>query len=348
MERAMATRDPYTVLGVKRDASAAEIKSAYRKLAKRYHPDTSKDDSAAEAKFAEASTAYDLLSDPDKRGQFDRGEIDAEGKPSFASFGGFGGPGGGGRGFDPRRSGGFGWSRGGTAGGGAGGPSGGGFSGSYSAGGPEAGDLFDDLFAGLRGAGFSQKDFARTSPFGGTETERVVASVPLEALVVDAQTEVKLPNGRTIKVKLPPGTREGSEVRLKGQGTRDPRTGQTRDVIVSISIQQHPDFTIVGDDLRVTVPAGLDDIILGGKVKVPVLGGSVQLTIPPKADTGQTFRIRGKGLPRKKSGKGAGSGSGQGPGQGDVLVSLGVNIPDDRMDELAPLMENWRKTAAKA
>jgi DnaJ-class molecular chaperone len=344
MERAMATRDPYTVLGVKRDATAAEIKSAYRKLAKRYHPDTNKDDSSAEAKFAEASTAHDLLSDPDKRGQFDRGEIDADGKPGFAGFGGFGGAGAGGRGgFDPRKSGGFGWSRGPS-----GGAAGGGFSGSYSAGGPEAGDLFDDLFAGLRGAGFSQKDFARTSPFGGTETERVTTSVPLEALVVDAQTEVKLPNGRSIKVKLPPGTREGSEVRLKGQGTRDPRTGQSRDVIVSISIQQHPDFTIDGDDLRVTVPAGLDDIILGGKVRVPVLGGSVQLTIPPKVDTGQTFRVRGKGLPRKKGGKASGLGAGgQTGGQGDVLVSLQVTIPDDRMEELAPLMERWRTAAAK-
>ena len=326
----MAARDPYDVLGVKRDASAADIKSAYRKLAKRYHPDTNAGDAKAEAKFAEASTAHDILSDKEKRGQFDRGEIDAEGKPRFAGFGGPGsgmGAGMGGGGFDPR-GGTFRWSRT-TAG-----PDGG-----YAAGGMDSGDLFDDLLSGLRGAAFSQKDFARTSPFGGTETERVSASVPLEALVVDAQTEVQLPNGRKIKVKLPPGTREGSEVRLKGQGSRDPRTGQTKDVIVTITIQQHPDFTIDGDDLRVTVPVGLDDIVLGGKARVPVLGGSVQLTIPPKAETGSTFRVRGKGLPRKSGGK---------SGHGDVLVSLQVSIPEDRMDELLPMMERWRKAAAKA
>lgn len=323
----MATRDPYTVLGVKRNASAADIKSAYRKLAKRYHPDTNKGDAAAEAKFAEASTAHDILSDKEKRAQYDRGEIDADGKPQFSGFGGPGGMGGGG--FDPR-SGGFRWTRSSPGAGGAGA----GFGGA----GADAGDLFDDLFAGLRGAGFSQKDFARTSPFGGSETERVTASVPLEALVVDAQTEVKLPNGRSIKVKLPPGTREGSEVRLKGQGGRDPRTGQTRDVIVSISIEQHPDFTIDGDDLRVVVPVGLEDIVLGAKVRVPVLGGTVQLTIPAKADTARTFRIRGKGLPRKK-----GTTRGQ---HGDVLVSLQVRLPEDRMDELLPMMERWRKTVA--
>ncbi|MEM8878265.1 MAG: DnaJ C-terminal domain-containing protein [Pseudomonadota bacterium] len=322
----MAARDPYDVLGVKRDASAAEIKSAYRKLAKRYHPDTNAGDAAAEAKFAEASSAHDILSDSEKKLQFDRGEIDAEGKPRFAGFGGPG-SGMGGGGFDPR-GGTFRWSRTTT-----------GADGGFASGGPDSGDLFDDLLSGLRGAAFSQKDFARTSPFGGTETERVTASVPLEALVVDAQTEVQLPNGRKIKVKLPPGTREGSEVRLKGQGSRDPRTGQTRDVIVAITIQQHPDFTIDGDDLRVTVPVGLDDIILGGKVRVPVLGGGVQLTIPPKAETGSTFRVRGKGLPRKSGGK---------SGHGDVLVSLQVNIPEDRMEELLPLMERWRKAAAKA
>jgi len=302
-------RDPYSVLGVPRSASEKDIKSAYRKLAKTYHPDQNKDDPKAQAKFAEASNAYDFLSDKQKRGQYDRGEIDADGNPKMAGFD-FSGFGGGQRGGGQRSAGGF--------GGGAGVN-------------PE--DILKEFmggFGGARGAGPMGMGSAGGFSGSGRATKgqdvKVGLKVALEQISARQPVPVRLPNGKTLSVNLPWPLENGQQVRLKGQGEAPPYGGSKGDVLVNVRIQPHKHFRKDGENLRVDVPLALYEAVLGGKVRVPTLSGAVELNIPAGVDTSKAMRLKGKGL----------------FGEGDLYVSLRIKLPEESDPDLESLMRFWR------
>ena len=305
-------RDPYEVLGVPRGASAAAIKSAYRKLAKKHHPDNNKNDPKAAARFSEINSAHEIIGDEDKRKQFDRGEIDAEGKPRFQGFAGG----------DPRGRagpGGFETYTFRSGGGGPGGVGGGGFE-----------DILNSMFGGAaRGArpGGSQFDFD-TGGIGLDLDLSVAMAVSLEEAVKGAEKRVRLPSGKELNVKIPPGVTAGQQIRLKGQGESAPghRPG---DLLITVNIAPHPFFKVDGSDLRVDLPITLYEAVLGGKVRVPTLGSAVELSIPKNTSSGRTFRLKGKGLPK------AG-------GTGDLFVTTKIILPDGNDSELEQLMQKWR------
>ena len=304
-------RDPYVVLGVPKNAPAGDIKKAFRKLAKKYHPDQSKDPKAKEL-FAEANQANEILGDDKKRGAFDRGEIDGDGKP---------------RGFDPgpgagfRRAGPMGAEFEFNAGGGP-------FRrGQAGAGGFDASDIFADLFK------------ARAAPRGGSaprgdDVEAIVA-VSLSDAAFGGRARVNLPTGRTLEVAIPAGVEEGSQIRLKGQGQPSPFGGAAGDAMVTVTLAAHPVFKLEGRDLRLDLPVTLYEAVLGGAVQAPTLKGLVELTLPPNSQSGRTLRLRGKGMPA----------SGAAPA-GDLLVSLRITLPDKPDPALAALMERWRAEQA--
>ncbi len=305
-------RDPYTVLGVAKTASADEVKKAYRRLAKKFHPDQNKEDPKAKEKFSEANSAYEILGDEKKRGQFDRGEIDAEGKPRFQGFEGFGagGPGGPG-GF--RRSSGSGAEH---------------FEFNVGGGGPggfDPSDLFGDLFGRGRKAGGPRQ----TVPKG--EDVTCTVSVGLVDAVKGTTSRVILPNGRTLEVKIPEGMEDGKQIRLKGQGSPSLHGGEAGDALITVRVTAHPFFRVDGRDLRADLPITLYEAALGGKVQIPTVGGAVEMTLPPWSNSGRTLRLRGKGLPA----------SGKLPA-GDLLVTLRVTLPEKSDADLETLMRKWQ------
>jgi DnaJ-class molecular chaperone len=311
-------RDPYEVLGVPRGANAAAIKSAFRKLAKKHHPDSNKNDPKAAERFAELNTANEILGDEDKRKQFDRGEIDAEGKPRFTGFpgGGAGGRAGGPGGFESYTF------R--TGGGGPGGMGGGAFE-----------DILNSMFANA-GRGGARGGAGRASPFefetGGVGLDldvNVAMSVSLEEAVKGGDKRVRLPSGKELNVKVPAGVIEGQQIRLRGQG----ETAQGHppgDLLITVHIAPHPYFKVDGSDIRLDLPITLYEAVLGGKVRVPTLGGAVELSIPKNTSSGRTFRLKGKGLPK------------QGGATGDLFVTARIMLPDGNDADLEALMQKWR------
>ena len=303
-------RDPYEVLGVPRGASAAAIKSAYRKLAKKHHPDNNKNDPKSQARFSELNSANEIIGDEDKRKQFDRGEIDAEGKPRFQGF-----PGG-----DPRARGGPGGQTFRSGGAGAGGFGSAGFE-----------DILNSMFGGARGA---RPGGANTFEFdtGGIALDldlSVAMTVTLEESVNGVEKRVRLPTGKELNVKIPAGVTAGQQIRLKGQGETAPghRPG---DLLITVSIAPHAVFKVDGSDLRVDLAITLYEAVLGGKVRVPTLGSAVELSIPKNTSSGRTFRLKGKGLPKA------------GGGTGDLFVTARIVLPDGNDAELEALMQKWR------
>ncbi|ODT65950.1 MAG: hypothetical protein ABS75_29765 [Pelagibacterium sp. SCN 63-23] len=299
-------RDPYTVLGVSRSASEKDIKSAYRKLAKKYHPDQNPDDPSAHGKFAEATHAYDLLNDKEKRGQFDRGEIDAEGNPRFAGFGGA--------------------SRGARPGAGA-------------AGGFSAEDILKEFMSGFGGQprGGARPGGAQWDPFaggsagaagprGGKGEDIVVnVAVSLEDAHKAAAVPVRMPSGKMLSVKLPEKVEEGQQIRLKGQGSPNP-FGEPGDALVTVRFERSKSFRRDGLDIRTDVPVTLYEAVLGAKVRVPTLDGSVELNLPPGVDTSKALRLKGKGL----------------YGDGDLYVNVRVVLPRDGDADLEALARFMR------
>src|SRR5450631_3472270 len=309
-------RDPYEVLGVPRGASAAAIKSAYRKLAKKHHPDANKNDPKSAARFSELNSANEILGDEDKRKQFDRGEIDAEGKPRFQGFPGGGFPGGG----DPR-----------------GRTSPGGFETHTFRSGPGGGGGFEDILNSMFGGAAARG----ARPGGGSTFEfdtggialdldlSVAMTVTLEESVNGVEKRVRLPTGKELNVKIPPGVTAGQQIRLKGQGETAPghRPG---DLLITVNIAPHAFFKVDGSDLRVELPITLYEAVLGGKVRVPTLGSAVELSIPKNTSSGRTFRLKGKGLP-KATGM-----------TGDLFITTRIMLPDGNDAELEALMQKWR------
>ncbi len=323
--------DPYTTLGVARTASEKEIKSAYRKLAKAFHPDRNKDNPKAAEKFSQATKAYDLLSDKDKRAQFDRGEIDADGNPAnpFAGMGG-GGRGGFGRGFT----------------GGAGPRPGGGFRDSefqgFSADDMDLGDLFEGLFGGRarqneppprRGFGGRPPP---PPPKRGADIQYRLAVSFIDAAAGRDQ-RITLADGKAINLKLPAGVEDGTQMRLKGKGHSGP--GGNGDGIVMVEIAPHPFFHRDGDNIRMDLPITLDEAVHGGKVKCPTVDGPVMLTLKPGANGGTVMRLSGKGW-TKKSGKDKDGN----PARGDQLVTLEIQMPED-LKALKDKLGDWTDPA---
>jgi DnaJ-class molecular chaperone len=313
-------RDPYDVLGVSKSASAADIKSAFRKLAKKLHPDANKHDPKAASRFAELNAAHEILGDVEKRKAFDRGEIDAEGKPRFQGFEGFGagGPGGGfgGEGvFETFSFGPGGFQRSGARGRG-------------NFGGFE--DILKDVFSGRgggrSGGGFQFEDEEVPPSHGGDLTATV--TITLAEAANGTKRRVQLPTGKEVEVKIPAGLAEGQQIRLKGQGAAGPR-GRPGDVLITVSVAPHPLFERDGADLRLELPVTLYEAVLGGKVRVPTLDGAVELAIPAGTSAGRTFRLKGKGFPAKDA-------------TGDLLATVRIVLPDGGDAELEELMRKWR------
>jgi len=304
-------RDPYSVLGVPRSVSEKELKSAYRKLAKAHHPDQNKDDPKAHAKFSEISSAYDFLSDAERRAQYDRGEIDADGQPKFAGFA---------RGDGGARR-------------GAAGAQAGGFS---------AEDILKEFMSGFggqpRGAGRagsqSWDPFMGTSAGGETfrssnlrgEDVSVTAAVSLEDAQKAASVPLRMPSGKVLNVKLPEKVEEGQQIRLKGQGLPSPLSGEPGDAIVTVKFEKHRHFRRDGNDLRTDLPITLYEAVLGAKVRVPTLDGPVEINLPPGVNTSKALRLKGKGL----------------HGAGDVYVNIKIVLPEGGDPDLESLMRFWR------
>jgi DnaJ-class molecular chaperone len=256
--------DPYSTLGVPRGASEADIKKAYRKLAKELHPDRNAGNTSATERFGHVTAAYDLLSDADKRARFDRGEIDGDGNPA-APFG-----------FSPG-AGGF---RGGSTG--------------FETGGADFGDIFEGLFGGRRGP----------SPFGGraappakgaTVTYRLAVS--FEDAATLATQRITLSDGKTIDLKLPAGVENGTQMRLAGKGQQGP--GGNGDAVVTIEIGAHRFFRRDGDAVRLDLPVTVAEAVLGGPVRVPTVDGVVMLNIPKGSSSGTVLRMKGRGFTGK-------------------------------------------------
>ena len=296
--------DPYSILGVARGASDVDIKKAYRTLAKELHPDRNKDNPKAADKFAEATRAYDLLSDKDKRAQFDRGEIDADGNPAMPfGFGGHGGarPGGGPGGFE------------------------------FSEG-ADFGDIFEGLFGGGRrpaGAGAGFGGFSRGGR-GAPPPRGANVAYRLAVEFIDAATlapqRITLQDGKTIDLKLPPAVETGTQMRLSGKG--QPGPGGAGDAIVTLEVKPHPFFTRDGDNVRLNLPITLDEAVKGGKAKVPTVDGPVMLGIPPGSASGKVLRLKGKGF------------TGKNGVRGDQLVTLMIDVPTEDA-ELSRFLDGW-------
>lgn len=280
-------KSPYEVLGVPKGASEKEIKSAFRRLAKKYHPDQNPDNPQAKERFAEISQAYEILGDPTKRKQYDNGEIDEAGRPRFHGFeagaqgdpfAAFrrGGPGGSTH-FEFRTGDGFG-----------------------------PGDIFSELFGDAfgrasRGAGFTGRRGGQRPEGMGDVT--VSLGVTVEEIATGAKVMAVFPDGRKLAIKLPRYVEDGQTIRLKGQGNPTP-FGSSGDALVKLHIKPHPLYRIEGRDLHVDLPVSLRDAVLGAKVAVDTPTGKVAVSIPAWSSSDRTLRLKGKGLPLKSEGNG--------------------------------------------
>jgi DnaJ-class molecular chaperone len=310
-------RDPYTVLGLARGASAEDIKKAFRKKAKLLHPDRNTADPKAQERFSELNNAHELLADVEKRAAFDRGEIDAEGKPRFTGHDPFAGGG--------RRPGGMG-----------GGPqngnfenfsfNGGDFRQSSGRGGPSG---FADIFADLMGGRGGQQG----DPFAGQGQGPRTQAPPETTLTTTVSflqagrgtsQRILLPSGENLDVTIPAGTRDGDRLRLRGKGERF--GGRAADAFLAIKVEPHKAFRLQGNDLYLDLPIALDEAVLGGAVRVPLLQGAVDLTLPAMTQAGKTFRLKGKGWPLKD-------------GPGDLYVTVRVVLPEKADAELTVLCQ---------
>ncbi|GAA4107978.1 DnaJ C-terminal domain-containing protein [Aminobacter aganoensis] len=307
-------RDPYEVLGVAKNASAKDIKAAFRKLAKKHHPDQNPDDPKAKERFAAANQAYEILGDEKKKAAFDRGEIDAEGKQRFHGFEGAAGG-------DP-----FGGFRRQQAG-----PGGSRFE--FRSGGPggasfDAGDIFSQIF----GDSFSQRGSGAGAGAGMGGGQRAQpggdVNVTLDVTIEEAATAPKVtamfPDGRKMAVKLPEYVEDGQTIRLKGQGEQG--LGGAGDALVKIRFRRHPRYRVEGRDLHADLPVPLRDAVLGAKLAVETPTGRLAVNVPAWSSSDKVLRIKGRGLPEKTGGK------------ADLYVHVRVMLPEAGDAALEELM----------
>jgi DnaJ-class molecular chaperone len=291
------SEDPYEILGVGRDASPEKIRSAYRRLARKLHPDLNPGDKAAEERFKRVSAAYDLLGDPEKRARFDRGEIDASGaeRPQPRYYRDFAEDGGDGP--HPYAS---------------------------DAGFADMADA-DDLLAALFGGGSGQG--ARVRIRGRDLHGRLTLDF-LEA-VNGTTKRLSLPDGSTVDVAVPAGTRDGQVLRLRGKGAPSAGGGAPGDLLVEVEVGEHRHFTRRGDDIHLDLPVSLYEAVLGGRVQAPTPAGPVMVAVPKGSNTGTVLRLRGRGV-RRPDGS-----------QGDAYVTLRVVLPDSPDPELERFVTRW-------
>ena len=290
--------DPYEVLGVARDASQADIRKAFRRLAKKYHPDLNPGDATAEKRFKEISAAHGIVGDEEKRMRFDKGEIDdtgserpeqqyyryhADREPAFKYY----------RQTEPGGS-------------------------------EDLGDIFADLF-GMRGGARSD-----LSARGG-DIHYMLTVDFLEA-VNGAKKSVTMPDGKRLAVIIPVGFKDGQTLRLRGEGRPGLGGGESGDALVTINVAEHPIFTRDGDTIRSVLPITLNEALSGGKVRVQTVSGTVNVSVPKRSNTGDTLRLRGKGVMNRATGK-----------RSDHLVELRVMLPEVGSEDLARLVADWER-----
>ena len=305
----MATQTPYEVLGVKPNATADEIRKAYRKLAKEFHPDLNPGKPVAEARFKAVSAAYDILSDPEKRARYDRGEIDESGaeRPRYS--------------YRPHAEGAQGWK--------------------YRPEGEIDPSDLEDLFEMFgRGAG---RGGARRGAQGGARAETFSMPGPDRhySLTIDFVTaatggkqRLSLSQDEWLDVTIPPGIEEGQILRLKGKGGPGFGGGPAGDALIEVHIAPHPFFRREGDNIHLELPVNLPEAVLGARVPVPTVTGPVTMTIPKGSDTGTRLRLRGRGIRRRREGHEV---------TGDQYVTLKVVIGVSDDPELAKFLEEWAK-----
>jgi DnaJ-class molecular chaperone len=306
----MATQTPYEVLGVKPGASPAEIRKAYRKLAKEFHPDLNPGKPAAEARFKAVTAANDILSDPGKRARYDRGEIDESGaeRPRYS--------------YRPHAEGAQGWKY-------------------QPQGEMDVGDL-DDLFAmfgrggarGTRGAGRAGEGFKMPGP-----DRQFTLTIDFALAATGGKQRLALSPAEWLDVTVPPGIEQDQVLRLKGKGGLGFGGGPPGDALIEVHVAPHPFFRREGDDIHVELPVSLSEAVLGARVRVPTVSGPVTMTIPQGSDSGTRLRLRGKGIHRKRRGPQT-----TGETTGDQYVTLKVVIGASGDPELAKFLEEWAKT----
>ena len=290
--------DPYKTLGVKMDASQEEIQKAYRRRAKKLHPDLNPGDSHAEEQFKEVSAAYDLLSDPEKRTRYDRGEIDASGaeRPERRYY----------RDFGERR---------------AGNPY------ASNAGFADFSDFADadDIMSAFFGRSGQRNRNRRGSD------ARYSLDVDFLDAVNGGTRTVTLPDGSTLDVKIPPGTRDGQVLRLRGKGQPGFGEAPPGDALIEVHVRPHPLFRREGDDIQIDLPISVRDAVLGGKLRVLTPTGTVTMTIPKWSNTGAKLRLKGKGILRPDGSR------------GDEFVTLKIMLPEKPDPELERCIAQWQR-----
>jgi curved DNA-binding protein len=323
----MDYKDYYKLLGVSKTASQDEIKKAFRKLARQYHPDMNKGDKKAEEKFKEINEANEVLSDPDKRQKFDQFGAHwqqygrAGGQPEDFNWDAWGSPGGG----SNRR----------TVSqeeleqifGGMGGMPGSGGMGGFS-------DFFETLFGG-RGQGAGRGNFGQQrirQPRRGQDAEHSI-EITLEEAQRGTERLLQWEDGRKIEASIPPGVKTGSKIRLRGQGQRGAMGGQDGDLFLKVKVLPHPLFVREGDNLRTNVPVGLYDALLGGEVEVAAIDQRIKLTIPPETENGKIFRLRGLGMPNMRDFQ----------KKGDLLAKVNVFLPKKLSEQEKELLQQLQK-----
>jgi DnaJ-class molecular chaperone len=300
------TRNPYDVLGIKKDASNGEIQKAFRRLAKKSHPDLFPGDKKAEDRFKDLNAAYDIIGDEDKRVRFDSGEIDASGA-------------------EIRRNPFAGGARAGNAHGFAGGGAQGGF----------AFENLSDLFGGMFRGGRAPADGGH--PFGGgASLKNNDMRFSLDVDFIDAMTGAKkrltLPGGRSLDVNIPAGISDGQTIRLKGQGGKG-ASGRAGDALIEVKIKPHPKFRREGHDLHIDLPVSLKEAVLGAKVEVPTVHGTLTVTVPKGSNSGSRLRLKSKGVAGTK-----------GKAAGDQYVTLKIVLPKKTDAELEKFLKDWNNS----